>query len=211
MSAVGLGSAIPTSAHARPPRWKETVSTLNGGVSKMVYLKSVRSWLWSVGSVAAFLASIHGCIADPGHRRPGLWAMSVQVVNSRSTPLLSRFCIDQETEQALTTLSTDDQGRDCPVLSVHLTRMGSVVDAVCREGTAIETSHTVIEVNEFSFHSRSERRTSVAVGRGRNQIVVASARWVGPCPRGMKPGDIVTANGLRFNLSALRLPKAAHP
>ena len=138
--------------------------------------------------------------ATPGHRRLGLWTMRVEELGSSAAPLTSKFCVDRATEAALIKLASDLDPKACPVVRTHPTANGSSADIVCRQGSSIVTSHIVLQVGEATFSSRSDIRTSGPLGRTSKQTILTAARWVGRCPSGMKPGDIVTSSGARLKL-----------
>jgi len=160
----------------------------------------------SLAAAISFLLVLNGHAARSGHRRPGLWTMTIREIGSTAPPLVSKFCIDRRTEAALATLASNFNSQDCPVLKNHPTADGSSADAVCRRGGAIITSHSEMHVGETAFSIRSDIRTSEPFGRSRKQTILGTAHWLAACPSGMKPGDLVTSTGLRLKLALAPAP-----
>ncbi len=127
--------------------------------------------------------------------------MTVREIGSTAPPLVSKFCIDRRTEATLSTFASNFKSQDCPVLKTHPAADGSSTDAVCRRGSAIMTSHSELHVGETAFSTRSDIRTSEPLGRSRKQTILGNAHWLGACPSGMMPGDLVTSTGLRLKLA----------
>jgi hypothetical protein len=41
----------------------------------------------------------------------------------------------------------------------------------------------------------------------RDGVTKATAQWTGPCTAGMKPGDVVMGNGMKFNVNDYKSAK----
>ena len=41
----------------------------------------------------------------------------------------------------------------------------------------------------------------------RDGVTKATAQWSGPCTTGMKPGDVVMSNGMKFNVNDYKSAK----
>ncbi|MGH7174969.1 MAG: DUF3617 domain-containing protein [Minisyncoccia bacterium] len=136
-----------------------------------------------------------------GHRRAGLWQVTLRDSNSQK-PVSLKICIDQKTETALAQLASTAGSNACPVFQVRSKGNSGTIDSVCSAKTTIETAHTSFTSSQIAFHSVSRIRTSVPVGRPSFRSVVRDARWAGPCPHNMKPGEVLTSDGAKLQLSS---------
>ena len=141
--------------------------------------------------------------ADPWpHRRPGLWEMTMTMTNSHMPPMTSKYCIDQATEDSLMNMGQGMMQKSCPNHDVHVVGGHGTVDMVCTFGKYTQTSHSVIAFSgNTAYHSdtRAHMDPPMPYGGGDHTSTI-DARWTGPCPADMKPGDIVTGNGMRMHM-----------
>jgi len=163
-----------------------------------------------VGIVLASLASfaVAGAVADVlPHRKPGLWQMTASMQGSPLPPMTSKYCIDAATESALISAGQNAANKMCSTSSVHMMGSTGTIDATCKFGDMTTTSHTVITfVSDSAYHSETRSHMSPAPKYIKGDHVTTNdAKWMGPCPAGMKPGDIVMGNGMRMHLDAKTL------
>ena len=137
--------------------------------------------------------------------RPGLW-VATPVVASRAQPETTRFCLDKKTQRQVLDQLAFAMPRMCSRNQYSMRGGRFVTDSACTLGAS-----TIEGKTETTFFRDTAYRTEV-VGRvgptGRvaeTQRTVIDARHVGPCPAGMKPGDVVLPNGLTLNLVQLSL------
>ena len=137
--------------------------------------------------------------------RAGLWEATT--VGSRAeprAPAVTRMCIDKQTQRHVLDQLALAMPKMCS-RSQHGMRGGRfVTDSSCTFGAS-----TIEGTTETTFQRDTAYRMEV-VGRvgpsGRiveTRKAVIDGRHVGACPVGMKPGDLVLPNGLRFNLVEL--------
>ena len=154
----------------------------------------------------AFVVSVAMALpatADPWpHRKPGLWQMTVSFRGAPMPPMSSKYCVDAATESALMSAGQNAANKMCGGTSIHVTGGSGTIDATCKFGGMTTTSHTVITfVGNSAYHgeTRSHISPAPAYAHG-DQVTTNDAKWVGPCPANMKPGDVVMANGMRMHL-----------
>ena len=151
-----------------------------------------------------------GFAADMPQRKPGLWEILTEIpAHGQKIPPV-RQCIDEKTDAMLQKQSFQGGGPSRPdCSSPSITKAGAawVVDSVCKiEGSKV-SSHSVVS-GDFSSRYTVESRarfTPPMMGMSESNSKM-SARWLGPCSTGMKPGDIEVA-GHRIN--ALQMHGAA--
>jgi hypothetical protein len=141
--------------------------------------------------------------SDMPKRASGLWEVKTTVDTGQGrTPSASKMCVDQSTDDLIRAMAP--QG--------SCTR-----NELRRDGDRILTE-TVCDVMGSKATSRGEFTgdfTHAYSGRivviyeppmfGMKQATtVQSATWMGPCPAGMKPGDVTLPDGRTVNLNAIK-------
>ena len=142
--------------------------------------------------------------ADPWpHRKPGLWQMTMTMQGSPMGPTASKYCIDAATESALLQQGQVATRKMCGEPRVHIAGNTGTIDAVCRFGKMTSSSHTAVtffgnSAYRTETHSHTEPASKYLKA---DRVMTTDAKWIGPCPGNMKPGDIETANGMRIHLN----------
>jgi hypothetical protein len=148
-------------------------------------------------SLIALVASSDVVLADTlPKRKPGLWELSV-TASGDGQPHVSKQCVDEATDAKLQSMLQQGLTKDsCSKNEFTKTATGFESHAECTVGPAKVTS-----VGSFSGDFNSSYTGEVVttfeppmVGNGRSTVSM-SAKWSGPCPADMKPGDIVTEHG----------------
>jgi hypothetical protein len=150
-------------------------------------------------------------------RKPGLWELTAtQTIQSSTSPAsVSKHCIDAVTDKAMQTFGGDLIKAKCDRLDWRREGKDRVLYAGCLYG---EQPFKVFAIATGNFDTNY--RTTMTVTRiGRPEwstmppetVFNTSARWVGACLFGQKPGDMILANGQRMNIRdvpevAARLP-----
>ena len=152
-------------------------------------------------SIPAFAATT----LDIPALRPGLWEATTTAPNrSQTHPAVTRVCIDKQTQRHILDQLAFAMPRMCSRNQYEMRGGRFMTDSSCTFGASTIEGRT-----ETTFLRDTAYRTEV-VGRvgptGRiaeTQRTVIDGRHVGPCPAGMKPGDLVLPNGLTLNLLQL--------
>jgi hypothetical protein len=92
--------------------------------------------------------------------------------------------------------------QSCPKHDVHVTGGSGSIDTVCKFGKYTQTAHTVITfTGNTAYRSQTQSHMTPAMPYGgADHMSSVDARWAGPCPADMKPGDIAMANGMRMHM-----------
>jgi hypothetical protein len=117
-------------------------------------------------------------------------------------PMSSKYCVDAATESALISAGQNAANKMCNGATVHVVGSTGTIDATCKFGNMTSTSHTVITfVGNTAYHSETRTHMSPPSKYIKSDHVTTNdAKWTGPCPAGMKPGDVVMGNGMRMHL-----------
>ena len=130
------------------------------------------------------------------HRKSGLWELTRTSTYTENQPRHTKLCIAQASDNALRQVAEGMRGETCK--TDKLTRDGDKlqVDATCTLRTSTATTHAVITGNfdsAYTIESKSTYNPPLA-GQAKGQAVL-SAKWTGPCPAGMQPGEMILNNG----------------
>lgn len=128
--------------------------------------------------------------------------MTMTMQNSRMPALTSKYCIDAATEDALMNSGQSMMQKACSKRDVHVVGGNGTVDTVCKFGKYTQTAHAIVTFTgntAYQMQTHDHMDPPMPYG-GADHSSTIDARWMGPCPPDMKPGDIVTANGMRMNM-----------
>lgn len=126
-------------------------------------------------------------------RRAGLW--EVRSVGAQASGLPpTRFCVGDGTDSAQSHLdrSVGERG-SCTLGAFRRAGEAWMAESVCREARTVVTSRA-IATGDFERAYRIDTLVSYdppLAGMRREDRDALEARWLGPCARGQKPGDIV--------------------
>jgi hypothetical protein len=135
-------------------------------------------------------------------RKPGLWEQAVDVGGVKHT---ISMCVDEASEAKVKWWSTERSAgsSDCSEQRVTPTAGGWSFHSVCQHGDGGTVTADGVATGEFGTHLKIDV-TSVTTGASMPQAngthkVSMESTWKGPCPTGMKGGDIAMADGMRVS------------
>lgn len=125
-------------------------------------------------------------------RKPGLWEHSMQTMGVTQT---SRLCIDAETDKNVALWGQQASAESgCEQNSFTPIPGGYSFVSVCPDGQGGKVTSKGTITGDFASAYKMEATTttsgsSIPQANGEMKMVMDAA-WKGPCPEGMKPGDI---------------------
>jgi len=138
-------------------------------------------------------------------RKAGLWE---QTMHMREMTQTTKMCLDDATEQKMKWWATEQRGAkgDNPCTEQAVTPKlggGWTFHSVCKMGESGTIVSDGEATGDFGSHY-TVKVTSVTTGSSMPQAngtheMTMEGTWKGPCPAGMKGGDIQLANGMTFN------------
>ena len=143
--------------------------------------------------------------ADLPQRASGLWELKVQSFR-REDARTMQMCVDQKTDNAFRQLVELRRNENCKKVTVRRDGDKQLVDAECKLGGgenyskthavitgSFDSKYVIESTSTFNrpIHDQSEGATKI------------EARWTGPCQADQKPGDVIAANGTKYNLDDL--------
>lgn len=159
--------------------------------------------------LAAAVGPLAGCgkgqettsvkVRQPAQRKPGLW---VQTVSAEGRSQTQRLCLGEGVTSSFQTAIAQG-ARSCAPVKMSGTAHGFAIDAVCDHGeNGTAASHAVVSGDPAKTY-RLEVTTTVTGAKApqmnRTATAVTTAAWQGPCPAGMKPGDMDLPDGTRIH------------
>lgn len=136
--------------------------------------------------------------------KPGLWEITGTSDRDNGQSHVMKMCTDNKT-QALFSHFGDQMGKDkCSKRDVQNQGTQVVTDTVCNIAQSQVTSHAVMTFdNPTSFSIKVQSRYEPALFGRTESNSTQTGKWVGACPADMKPGDVLSPNGVRINLNAV--------
>lgn len=148
--------------------------------------------------------------ADAQSRKAGLWE---QKVSNGTTSQVTRLCLDAASHTAMFYLGESLNRDTCKSHTMTRQADGSWrFDTVCTVGGAQVTSKGVASGDFNAAYQIKMETSTLAAGQaagGAPERFVVDAAWKGPCPAGMKPGDIVSADGTKLTIGQLKVKTAS--
>lgn len=152
---------------------------------------------------AAIAATVIGIArADeiqPPFTKDGLWeATTSHLMAGKTNQMTMKICQDHSTQQKDRELSAQLRAKDQCVHSTTQPAPGVyVVEKKCTTGPSAGTSSK----GTMTFRGDSAYRMEMRMtnGAGAESSMTIEAKYVGPCPADMKPGDTIMPDGKKFS------------
>jgi Protein of unknown function (DUF3617) len=164
-----------------------------------------------LASIAGLLLFAAPALAiDVPARKPGLWELTMQF-DSRNLPArVMKQCIDPATDKLLNSNFGGAAQEACSKHDISKSGNAIVIDSVCKFGPATSTSHAVVSGrfdSDYTVEVTSTRQggppmPGAAAGAATHMKI--AAKWLGPCAKGQRPGDVIMSNGMTMNILDLQ-------
>jgi hypothetical protein len=139
----------------------------------------------------------------PAHK-PGLWEMKLMLGGAGAHSVTLQRCTDAATDTLITALASGWADESCAKHDMSRNGDTLVIDSTCKIGPTTASAHAEITGSFDSAYSLtvSTRQEGQGVGAAAvaGRRIAVDAKWLGPCPAGQKPGDIVLPGGLTMNV-----------
>ena len=153
-------------------------------------------------AVCLCAASAAGAAELPA-RKAGQWEITMEFQGHHLPARSMRQCIDQATDRIMNKIGGEGA---CAKRSMSKVGDTMVVDSVCTFHGATTTSRAVVTGSFDSAYTVDVTSTraggppipGMAPGGGMHMKI--AAKWLGPCPAGERPGDMVIGNGMKINV-----------
>jgi Protein of unknown function (DUF3617) len=140
-------------------------------------------------------------------RKAGEWQIKMTPETAGAVPAMTmQLCLDAATDAEMMQTGLSVKKDICP--EMNMTRDGDtiVIDAKCNLGVMKTTSHTVISGDFQSAYTMNITSDIEGAPKGMpaHSEMTQEATWVGECPAGMVPGDMIMPGGRKINVKTLK-------
>jgi hypothetical protein len=129
-------------------------------------------------------------------RKAGLWQMNTTTATGQKVSM--QECVDAQTDQAMQSRFGGISQRNCSKHDVQKSGDTVTIDSVCTIAGHTTNGHVVVTGSFDSGYTMT--MTSQTQGLPAPRTVTMTAKWVGPCAAGQRPGDMIMANGRTMNI-----------
>ena len=143
--------------------------------------------------------------ADLPRRKSGLWELKVQSFRRDGVRTI-QMCVDQKTDNAFRQLVELRRHEDCRKVTSRREGDKQLVDAQCKLGGSetLAKTHAVITGSfDSNYMIESTSTFDWPIHDKSEGVAKIEARWTGPCQADQKPGDVIAANGTKYNIGEL--------
>ena len=151
-------------------------------------------------AVVLSTASLSAAASEFPTRRAGLWQTSIHVDETKMGAMSTKMCLDAMTDAKMMKYGMSQQGNQCDAPSIQGFGATRTVDAVCHMNGGTQKSHMIITYNgDASYHMDIVTKFDPPFYGRAQSHQSQDAKWMGPCPAGMKPGDMEMPGGYKVN------------
>jgi hypothetical protein len=160
----------------------------------------------SLVAASLVLAASLACAADAPARKSGLWEITNNMAGPQAMTTTMQQCVDEKTDRLTEQGGKRDAKQNCSKNEISHSGGKVISDSVCKFDGTTATTHAEFS-GDFASNYRGDIRTTYSPpmqGRKESQMTI-TAKWLGPCKAGMKPGDVVMPGipgmpgGMKFN------------
>lgn len=135
---------------------------------------------------------------DLPKRRSGIWEVTTGPAGGPAGPS-AQLCIDEKTDDLAKQLAAGSIF--CSKMDVRREGDRYVADSVCRIGDSTATSRTVFSGSfQTGYTADIQAKYNPPLMGMSEGYSTITARWLGPCKAGMRPGDLILPNGSTINV-----------
>jgi Protein of unknown function (DUF3617) len=150
-------------------------------------------------SILALIGVMPALAEELPARKPGLWEIKMMFENRNVPGQTMQQCIDASTDQIMQSNLGPNVQSACSKRDVQRTANAITIDSTCTVAGKTTTSHAVITGSLDSAYTMTATSDSAALPGGKSSVTM-SAKWLGPCAAGQRPGDMILPNGMKINV-----------
>jgi hypothetical protein len=154
----------------------------------------------AVGLILTTWSSASASPVTSLNRKPGLWSLDVSADGKKGGGVVKQ-CVDATTDARMMQMASQSTAQNCS--KNELTKEGS---GYSFHSECSVSGSSVVSRGRFTgdFDSRyvgeiDTTFTPALFGKTTSKTVI-TAQWQGPCPEGMKAGDMAMPNGMKLSL-----------
>jgi hypothetical protein len=154
-------------------------------------------------ATAVLLAGLATCALaqDYPKLKPGLWEMERAAASSANQPNRMTMCLDDSVQKEMFDMGSGAMQGMCSKHDFKLSGNRGTGDFVCDIGGSRMRSKSTMVLSGNTGYRTEIHTTYDPPFMGQNEsTTVLTARYVGACKQGQRPGDIVLPNGQTLNM-----------
>jgi len=160
------------------------------------------------------VSALQASAQDYPKLKPGQWETTTVSSASPGSPQNKiTMCTDESVQKQMMNIGEGMRREMCSKADIRREGGKYIGDSVCKIGPGTMTSHSVMTVDGDAAYKTVVSATYDPPFMGmKESTTTIEGRNVGPCRDGLQPGDVVTAEGQKFNLKSMaNLPHATPP
>lgn len=167
--------------------------------------------------LAALAIAAPALAVDLPARKAGLWDMTMDFHNAKLPQQTMKQCTDADSDRLMNMNFGGSNEQACVKKDIVRSATGFTVDSICSFGGVTTTSHAVVTGSFDSAYTvdvtstRNGGRPMPGMAAGGESHMTITAKWLGPCGAGQKPGDVTMPNGMTMNVLDLQKARAPAP
>jgi len=136
-------------------------------------------------------ANSSGGVITMPHRKSGLWEVAMTTAGAAAMQMTSQMCVDSSADSDLGLRGPHSQMKNCSKMEMHPGLDGVTFDSICSAGGRTATSHGSVKGDFNSSYNVdiSTHLDPAPPGITGDMKMSMQARWIGPCPADLKPGQ----------------------
>ena len=147
--------------------------------------------------------SLQAAAQDMPKMKPGLWETSTATAAGKGAQghtAKTTLCINEAVQKEMMAFS-QHAGAQCSKNTTRRDGNKFIGEAECKLGTSVMKSQSVATfINDTSYRVESRTTFSPPMGGMSESSATQEAKYAGPCPAGMQPGDM-NVGGRTMNIS----------
>jgi hypothetical protein len=142
-------------------------------------------------------------------RKPGLWQMSTSIGNGEAVTL--QECVDPQNDKAMRSRLASAPRINCAERVAPKSGDTITIDATCALIGGQTATHHMVFTGSFDSNYTMTMTNQPPPGLPVLPTVTMTAKWLGPCAAGQRPGDMILPNGETINIPDLQKGAPAAP
>ena len=133
-------------------------------------------------------------------RKAGLWQIDMAMPGGQMPPQQMKMCIDAATDAEMYKLGMNASRGSCDAPAIHRSGSTVTVGTVCKMG---ESQVTTQAVTKFTGDTAYPTKFNPPMAGRDASAMTQDAKWAGPCPADMAPGNMLMGNGMKMNIKQM--------
>jgi hypothetical protein len=147
-------------------------------------------------------------------RKPGLWEMTMATNDpgAPASPPPMKMCVDAATDAEMYKFSMGQAKQNCSKSDIKSDGTTVVMDGDCTYGASRMTTHATMKfAGDTAYHTDIRRHFDPPLYGRSDTSMTQDGKWVGACPAGMQPGDMIAPNGQKTNMRTMMQQQQQQP